>query len=368
MNLNEIKKTVPHYQYIEKEIKITGLAWKKEENGDLVLLKKDFIDSCDRRFHTALKSLKDVIGNASFDNLLIIMKDGQLAKIYYKFPLSMNCLASKTIQTGNIVFDKDILDISTISFSDQFDSLNPENGDKIIWVFRIGFLFGLYFDFTGELNAKTALKEMGKSYNLLYYYDYYLSLEKDKIENLISRGWFPFICLRTSQIQYLIEHETEISEKWLDTNFSNNIIEEMTNAWYQHPIFSKKLVPLKEGVDCFLEKKYSASISTLFPLIEGLIAEAYKEEKGENLGFSDKDIISSVSKHALCKCSEFPKAFPELFQEYLKEFIYKHGMNEKNLKTATRHTTVHGRVEDSAFTQERAVQLILTLEQIFYYL
>lgn len=65
--------------------------------------------------------------------------------------MSIQIVSKRDLKAGTAVFDSDIADIREVNFSDAVATHFPEDGEKIIWIFRHGFSFGMYFDLTGEL-------------------------------------------------------------------------------------------------------------------------------------------------------------------------------------------------------------------------
>jgi hypothetical protein len=63
-----------------------------------------------------------------------------------------------------------------------------------------------------------------------------------------------------------------------------------------------------------------------------------------------------------------PLFFPKEFQRYLAENIYGNFDPVAGGVTASRHGVGHGAAPEETYTQVRALQVILTLDQIFFYL
>ena len=100
--------------------------------------------------------------------------------------------------------------------------------------------------------------------------------------------------------------------------------------------------------------------------IEGLISVAYSLEKNKNLTYKDKEVCKYLAE----KAGRLPRNRLNHigFIEYLSNSIYRHGMTEQTRNQLTRHSTTHGRADNAAYDLERNIQIILTINQLFYYL
>ena len=120
--------------------------------------------------------------------------------------------AKKPVKAFQLVYQNDIIDIIGVKFSDAIFNLDIENGDKFIWLFRVNWKFGLYFDFSGRLDISKLPSELAECYRHLEYLDIYSFLESEKqVKELIDEGWFPFIQLIGSRFQncrLIITHTT----------------------------------------------------------------------------------------------------------------------------------------------------------------
>ena len=60
--------------------------------------------------------------------------------------------------------------------------------------------------------------------------------------------------------------------------------------------------------------------------------------------------------------------FPDIFYKYLKEVLFKSFDLKKDEVDLSRHSTAHGVAKPEQFTKDRALQAILTLDQMYRYL
>ncbi len=66
--------------------------------------------------------------------------------------------------------------------------------------------------------------------------------------------------------------------------------------------------------------------------------------------------------------SEFSLFFPRAFFEYLKESVFPNFDLEQGDISLSRHTSSHGIAKAEDYTKVRALQMILILDQIYFYI
>ncbi|MBN2410828.1 hypothetical protein JXQ31_03985, partial [candidate division KSB1 bacterium] len=75
-----------------------------------------------------------------------------------------------------------------------------------------------------------------------------------------------------------------------------------------------------------------------------------------------------IEKGRIKADSDLSLFFPEAFFKYLSESIFPQFDIEKDNITLSRHTSSHGVAKAEDYNQERALQMILILDQIFFYI
>ena len=140
---------------------------------------------------------------SSLNQLLVLVGKDKVARIYEKFPMSMQIVANRDIKAGTAVFDSDIADIREVNFSDAVATISPEDGEKIIWIFRDGFSFGMYFDLTEELVKSELPTNLAHTYLQTRYFTLYQALSNESIKDVLEYGWFPFNYLAKTLSQFI---------------------------------------------------------------------------------------------------------------------------------------------------------------------
>ena len=90
--------------------------------------------STDKLFNTTVKSLASLCGiTTNFNNLLIRISPDKQAKIYVDiFPFSIGVLLNKKKEAGLAIFDSEVDDIASISFSDAFYDVSPQDNEQVV--------------------------------------------------------------------------------------------------------------------------------------------------------------------------------------------------------------------------------------------
>ena len=82
------------------------------------------------------------------------------------------------VKAGRVVYENQIIDITSVRFEDSEFNLDIQDGDKFIWLFRDKWAFGLYFDFTGTLETEDLWDKLGHCYKMVKYHTIYSFLSR----------------------------------------------------------------------------------------------------------------------------------------------------------------------------------------------
>jgi hypothetical protein len=364
---------------LKEEFKIDGFATKLSLPGEAAyFIQKSILTSYSIDFPNYIKNIIQFAKCGEPNNLLIRIDKNNTAKIFAdNFPMMQLMMIKKDINKFGLVYEDDIVDITEVSFKDDVVDCSIQDGEKVIWIFRKSYSFGLYFDLTGKLNAEVARKEMADAFKNLSYFSFYKSLEDEQYRRLLELGWFPFIRIMGARynelFSYISSKKEHAIDSWIEQHFTKNYIEKFTEKWWRKESFKSKKTIIESGLKCFYDKNYPACISTLTPMIEGVANEAFlkdpKNHSKKPLGTKGKDTIKFLHAKSIEKfTSNFSLALPHKFKEYLDEFFFKSGMQQSNLSKANRHPIAHGRADSDSYQIERAIQTILTLDQMAFYL
>lgn len=359
---------------------LVGFIWTTPEDSGsqhVEVVKRAFLQSDDpngRLFMNAVLGQISVSPIHDLNRLLVVIRTGK-AHIYKDFPLQLQIRAKTDIKAGP-VHTNQILDIEEVYFKDDIEAIDIRDSDSIIWLFRYEWLFGLYFDMTGSLEVKTLWKTLGKQYRKLTFATVYSTLaDETKFNRLLGRGWFPFVQLLGGEFERLVlslshrdENELERVERNLIDEFTRDRVHKISEHWWKREVFRNKRTILQAGLDAFNRggnENNILCIKTLVSEIEGILKLDFFRRTGKR---PPKQPSKSL-QHANALYSDYDSlTFPRHFISYLEQCIFT-GFDllggEVNL---SRHSVTHGMVEACKYNKIFALQLVLILDQIHFYL
>ena len=154
----------PEIQQVED---LGGLCMNAPKQGEMAkILRRSFFSSYDddhRHYFTQVLSQFSGLDVKRLNEVLIVIRENT-AHIYKIFPMMVNIRAKVPIEAGRAVFRSQILDISEVRFQDAVFEADIRDGDKIVWLFRVDWSFGLYFDFSEEMTTDELWKTLGQCY------------------------------------------------------------------------------------------------------------------------------------------------------------------------------------------------------------
>ena len=377
IEIDDVKKSYePEVQNVEN---LAGISMKAANKAEQVeILQKGFFtsyqnDNC--HLFTQILNQFSGLDMENLNRILIVMRN-EKSYIYRNYPVTLRVKSKMDIEPYRIVFENQILDITEVRFKDAIFDLNLKDGDKIVWLFRIDWGFGLYFDFSGQMKVDYLWQELGLCYRKLKFNSMYLFLSnQDNFDALMNRGWFPFVQIIGNQFEdlRLSINDTkgiEIVEKEIINSFTHEKIDRITKYWWRNEILKEKRILISAGIDAY--KKGSPGdiincIKNFATEIEGIIRLDYHRMNKEKPNTNElKKYVSDRAK--LNFSSPQSLGFPDHFFNYLDKVFFRQFDIEREDVRLSRNTIAHGTAGEEEYTKVRALQLILTLDQIHFYL
>lgn len=364
-----------------KDIGFTVATIPSESYGWLLV--KGFFNSDQEEFHTYISHICSIYLNKyvwinNLTSFLIIIHDDNTADIYLNnLPIIIKVRPKRDLKRSEIIKKKDIVDINEL----RFKGINIKENDNIVFCFKVGWKFGLYFDFyqgngTKKIDIEELYKDLGRYYRYITFQNEYSILKNKKVFNrMLNDGWFPFIQLIGGDFEKLsIIYE---EEKYFDSllqdfikQFDKNRIYSFVNKWWKNKYFEEKQPLLEAGINAYLKNSQEGFINcikTLFSEIEGIFRLAYFNEYNKEPKF--KELIKFISEKAVNSFgSDDSLGFPGIFYKYADEVIFKSFNLKKKDIELSRHSTSHGVAKTEKYTKPRALQLILILDQMFFFI
>ncbi len=317
-----------------------------------------------------------VLQNAVYQFLILIHEDLSADLYINDFPVAIEILAKRDMKKLELVTDRDIADIRRLKFPD----IEIVDTDKVIYCFKVGWKFGLFFDLDrpAKLDIDSMFLALGKLYReLSFQYIYKVLGTGAQFEEMIKDGWFPFIEIVGREYKSLSEayqnkfHFEDTIDKIVG-NFDKGRIEKITNKWWRKPAFNDKKKILQAGVNAFLQgdsEGYITCIKTLLSEVDGIIRLQYLTDTGK----VSKNIKTELLPHLAEKGKEKSGSGHSLllsspFLDYLKSVIFADFDLGTGKIDLSRHSSSHGVAKAEAYTKQRALQTILVLDQIYFYI
>ena len=320
-------------------------------------------------------------------------------------PITMKVQAKRKNKSigDTIEFHKEIRNFHSIDFEpNQKDKIPLSNEDTFIgYISLANFLIDingvLYFDFSGEnawerieyyfseITQKVQNRIFKNAYELCQIYTQYDNIPKQGLRNeqdnqlladLTSRldtlrGWFPFQRILGKEFEKLYNDLIKFSNENLNlpylqiiNAFDNDRLDEMFSDWKNAEVLPHR--QLEIGLKHYQNHDPLSSIHVLIPYIEGIVRNTLgnRLERKEQSEIREK--ISEDLKGIL-HTTEDNTLYINAFKSYLKHTWHPSFSDTKSLYPITRHTVSHG-INDKyeEFTMEKALQIILTIDQLSY--
>ncbi|HLX13044.1 MAG TPA: hypothetical protein VKS81_09545 [Bacteroidota bacterium] len=380
--------------HFDKVQNFLGFALGNAREGEMTkVLCHAKLTSDDPRFHTYINHISDAflattrIPIDSVHHLLVLIHNDLSADLYVNdFSIAFKMKAKRSFSVGEAILQRDIIDIGEF----EFPGIKIVNTDKIIFCFKVGWRFGLFFEtcnrhpfrvggqsIQGELlDVKKAMLSIGELYRELSFYHLYKVLEGEvNFNEIMKDGWFPFIEI-LDEFRDLIEaykdrfdFDKKIS-RFVD-KFDKNRISLVTNKWWQNPVFHDKKPLIEAGITSYnlnTDEGFINCIKNLSSELEGVLRLQYFQDGGKGDGVKVPELIAFIiEKGKQHTVSESSLYFPQYFLNYLRDIVFAGFNIESGDVYLSRHSSSHGVAEPNKYTRDKALQFLLALDQIYYY-
>lgn len=307
------------------------------------------------------------------DTVLLVIKADNTAELWLDTAaISLRCIAKRNIAAGTVVFEHDIADVTGMSFP----CVNIEATDRVLCIFRQDWRFAFAFDFNpeGKFDIERFTSTLGTLYRELRYRHLYETLaNQDLFDHLVASGWFPFVEIITGEFKDILRHlETssdlaEIEDAVLE-KFDRGRLQRILDRWITKPHYTEKEALLKTAIDAFNRREPITVIKILLTEIEGILNNAYRAAHGGQ-GAKIKELLKFAVESAERKTGRSDTLLlPSAFAQYLAAHTFANFDPAAQTGTAdSRHAVGHGAAASESYTMPRALQAILTLDQLAFY-
>lgn len=339
--------------------------------------------SDDANFHRIVEGLSEAIQHYAlragkgidFDRacmIVLVIKSNDQAELWVDAAaVTLNIMVKRSMKAGTVLFENDIGDVSGM----WFPTLTFDKTDRIVVLFRQDWAFGLYFDFNpeGDLDCVGAQRHLGRLYRLLKYRHLYQTMANETMaRKLIAAGWFPFVEILPKGFRELtntLEADFPLDdiETKLLASFDDNRLDQMLTRWASKPHFQDKQALLEAAIKHFKANESIAAIKIAITEIEGILRAAYPSTRKPRPKLGD--LLDFAIESAAQKAGGIDTLLlPEAFAQYLRSYTFARFDPANSLGNAgSRHAVGHGAAEADSYTQVRALQVLLTLDQLAFY-
>ena len=180
-----------HFQIKSKNI--VGFIDNLPKPGDKMVRicqKKLFISSEEPMFQILITEISKVFLNKItfpidriYKFLIVLHQNGTADLFINDFKETMDVEVNRSVKKGEPIYDKDINDI----FELQFPDVEIKSNDAVIYCTKIGWKFGLYFNFTRKIDLGELYKELGGLTKKLSF-DRYISSTNYELINKLNEN------------------------------------------------------------------------------------------------------------------------------------------------------------------------------------
>jgi len=276
------------------------------------------------------------------------------------------------VKVATAIFENDIADVTRMTFP----CVNLAETDAVLCLFREGWSFGLAFDFNpnGRLNLDAFWTTLGTLHRTLRYRSLYDATSDPRIfEGVLNAGWFPFAEIITAEFRELVGHvaagfDLGEFEAKLVAAFDDARLAHLLERWAAKPHFAAKGVLLKEAIDAFKGERPASVIKIVLTEIEGILNDAHRATHG-GAGAKLKQLLEFARASAEVRAGGANTLlFPAAFARYLSVHTFANFDPVSQTGTAgSRHAVGHGAAAQDTYTMTRALQALLTLDQLAFY-
>jgi hypothetical protein len=341
------------------------------------------LTSDDPLFHRAIEGIASVLERhareagssvslARAGRVLLVARPTGSAELWVDTAAeTLQIVARREVVAGRAVFERDIADVIGLSF--PLAEIGP--ADRVLYLFREGWRFGLFFDVSadGIPSAEGLARELARLYrNMKFRHLYDLQGDIALFETLAVAGWFPFVeiigdefkrLMRAAEAGFALGDE----EQALLRAFDGPRVDHMLARWLAKPHFSAKEAILRTAVEAFKRGEPVAVLKTCLTEIEGILSDACFRKTGQRAKLA-KLVEFAVASAAHKSGAPDTLMFPEAFARYLGHSALARFDPVAATGTASsRHAVGHGAAPADTYTMTRALQSLLTLDQLAFY-
>jgi len=310
---------------------------------------------------------------------LVVLHQDQSADLYVNdFPTNVEMRPKRDVKKGEVITQGDIADIGRL----RFPGIEIEKTDKVVYCFKVGWRFGLFFDLSAGPPSTDVLQidemeiELGALYRYLSFYHVYKTFETaSQFQTLLKDGWFPFVEILAGDFKALSEayesnFDLENKINSIIGKFDEERISKITDKWWRNEHFLEHQTLIQAGIEAYLQNTQAGFINcikNLWTEMEGVLRSIYYSDTRQGNMKTAELILHITSKGKNRSGSDYSLLLATPFFEYLWDVAFDTFDVESGDISLSRNSSSHGVANTEQYTQARALQLILILDQIYFF-
>ena len=303
--------------------------------------------------------------------MLVVYRCDGTADVYVnELQVKAQVRAKGRVEAGDPVM-KD--DIAAIEYMD-FGVTVPEDAG-FLFLFSVGWRRGLYYDF-GPIFMPNPLKRrydigrlLGQAYCRVLFQERF-SISDADWDRLFEAQWFPFVGLRSSTVDDLINHVQSglDPDRLLDQVAEETRIgvTQMAESWRSRVSFRLHMPFLERAIERFLADDPTSCTALLFPRIEGIL-RSHHAQLGSP-GKPHRDNLVQTAMNSAIRDDNDSLLLPRRFRDYLRNVYFANFRPEDESVKISRDSVGHGVAAAAAFDRKSALIGLLIVQQLFYFL
>lgn len=372
---------------INEQLDVAGFAVENVLAGEpITILTRDFLTSNEPRFYTFIRNISSLYlyaQNVRVDQVtqfLVVIHANRTVDLYldHDLKVALEISSKRDVIAGEVVRQDNIADIRRMKFLE----VNVAPTDKVIYCFKVGWKFALFFDLSRPepLDVDRMELALGDLYRSLSFEAVYETLAADALtEEMLKDGWFPFLELledpfRILATSYKEKHDVAGATKKVVDSFTPERLQHITERWWRNPVIAEHRAIFEAGVNAFLagnEAGQILCIKTIGSEIEGILRRQQSQDTGGGQRSLKPAIAHIVGRGRARAASPRSLFLPDAFRQFLEANIF--GQFDQAVATTAvtiplnRHSSSHGAAEPATYTRARALQMILVVDQLAFY-
>lgn len=179
-----------------------------------------------------------------------------------------------------------------------------------------------------------------------------------------------------AKILKLLENDnSEAARNWLVQHCTSAFLEERIRDWYSISAYGTRRTLFEAALEAHREKKYQLSIHAIIPQVEGVISDfLHSLPDSQAVPFWPvpkiirfKDVLLAAMQRNYLYVESVKSSVEFMIEVMLQGFTKWFGPVHEN-QFPMRHAVVHGKYDDSVYSEENSIKLFLILDTLHNYM